>query len=161
MAIIAVRIDGRLIHGQVANLWAPKLGASRIMIVDDEVAKNDLQKAGLKLACPAGIKLSVLPVEKAAKNINDGKYDTQKLFIVANDPKPLLGLIEHGVNLKEINVGNLPKTEVTKEVTRSVYVTDEQIKTFEKINEHGIALISQMTPGESSSDFFALLSKVK
>ena len=68
MSIIGVRIDGRLIHGQVANLWATKLNISRIMVVDDEVAGNAIEKSGLKLATPAGVKLSVLPVEKAAQN---------------------------------------------------------------------------------------------
>ena len=50
MSIIGVRIDGRLIHGQVANLWATKLNISRIMVVDDEVAGNAIEKSGLKLA---------------------------------------------------------------------------------------------------------------
>lgn len=63
MAIIGVRIDGRLIHGQVANLWTTKLNITRIMVVDDEVATNAIEKSGLKLATPAGVKLSVLPVE--------------------------------------------------------------------------------------------------
>ena len=47
MAIIATRIDGRLIHGQVANLWTGKLNITRIMVIDDEVAQNDIEKQGL------------------------------------------------------------------------------------------------------------------
>lgn len=83
MAIIGVRIDGRLIHGQVANLWVTKLSITRILVVDDEVAMNTVEKSGLKLATPAGVKLSVLPIEKAAENILAGKYDSQRLLIVA------------------------------------------------------------------------------
>ena len=80
MAIIATRIDGRLIHGQVANLWTGKLNITRIMVIDDEVAQNDIEKQGLKLACPPGVKLSILPVQKAAENILAGKYDSQRLL---------------------------------------------------------------------------------
>ena len=69
MAIIATRIDGRLIHGQVANLWTTKLNISRIMVIDDAVAQNDIEKQGLKLAFPPGEKLSILPIDKAANNI--------------------------------------------------------------------------------------------
>ena len=72
MTIVGNRIDGRLIHGQVANLWTTKLNISRIMVVDDEVAENTIEKSGLKLATPAGVKLSVLPVAKAAENILAG-----------------------------------------------------------------------------------------
>ena len=73
MTIIANRIDGRLIHGQVANLWTTTLNISRIMVVDDEVAENAIEKSGLTLATPAGVKLSVLPVAKAAANVLAGK----------------------------------------------------------------------------------------
>ena len=56
MTIVGARIDGRLIHGQVANLWTTKLNISRIMVIDDEVAENAIEKSGLKLATPAGVK---------------------------------------------------------------------------------------------------------
>ena len=46
MTIVGCRIDGRLIHGQVANLWTTKLNVSRIMVIDDEVAQNDIEKSG-------------------------------------------------------------------------------------------------------------------
>lgn len=90
MAIIATRIDCRLIHGQVANLWTTKLNISRIMVIDDAVAQNDIEKQGLKLACPPGVKLSILPIDKAANNIKEGKYDTQRLLIVARRPENFL-----------------------------------------------------------------------
>lgn len=60
MTIVGCRIDGRLIHGQVANLWAGKLNVSRIMVVDDEVVNNDIEKSGLKLATPPGLGFAIL-----------------------------------------------------------------------------------------------------
>ena len=48
-------IDGRLIHGQVANLWAGKLNVSRIMVVDDEVVNNDVEKEWFETATPPGV----------------------------------------------------------------------------------------------------------
>ena len=68
--IIAVRIDGRLIHGQVANLWTTKLNITRIMVVDDEVSQSAIEKSGLKLATPAGVKLSVLPYTRRQKYLS-------------------------------------------------------------------------------------------
>src|SRR5699024_11949196 len=97
MAIIGSRIDGRLVHGQVANLWATKLNISRIMVVDNAVAENTIEKQGLKLATPSGVKLSVLPVEKAANNILAGKYDTQRLLIIKKNPVVYLELLESGM----------------------------------------------------------------
>lgn len=157
MAIIGVRIDGRLIHGQVANLWATSLNIGRIMVVDDEVAENPIEKSGLKLASPPGVKLSVLPIEKAANNILAGKYDSQRLFIVARKPDRLLKLVELGVPITEINVGNMSQTPETKAVTKTVHVVDSDIEAFGKLSEKGVKLVHQMVPSDSIEDFTKLL----
>lgn len=159
MTIIASRIDGRLIHGQVANLWTSKLSISRLMVVDDVMSQDTIGKQGLKLATPAGVKLSVLPVEKAAANIIAGNYDTQRVMIVARHPEEFLSLIESGVPITEINVGNMSQSEQTRSITRSVNVLDEHIDTFLKLDEKGIKLINQMSPQENAVDFIKILKK--
>lgn len=159
MSIIAVRIDGRLIHGQVANLWTTKLNITRIMVVDDEVAKNDIEKSGLKLATPAGVKLSVLPIEKAANNILAGKYDSQRLLVIARKPDRLLKLVELGVPLEEINVGNMSQTDETRSITKSINVVDQDVEVFKQLNDKGVRLVAQMVPSDKAEDFMSLLNK--
>lgn len=146
MTIVATRIDGRLIHGQVANLWTTKLNISRIMVVDEDIVNSDLEKTALKLATPAGIKLSVLTIDKAATNILAGRYDSQRLLIVAKRPKTFLGLMNKGVTLTELNVGNMSQTPETRSVTRSINVVDEDIQDFDAIQAKGTHLIAQMVP---------------
>ena len=143
MTIIAARIDGRLIHGQVANLWTTKLNISRIMVVDDEIVDSSLEKTALKLATPAGVKLSILTVEKAANNLA-GKYDSQRLMIVARKPDRFLGLIERGC-YSELNVGNMSQSSETRSVTRSINVVSDDIKDFDAINAKGTKLIARGT----------------
>lgn len=157
MAIIGVRIDGRLIHGQVANLWTTKLDISRIMVVDNEVATNDIEKSGLKLATPAGVKLSVLPVEKAAANILAGKYDSQRLLIVAKKPEIFYELVEKGVPIETINVGNMSQNSNTRSITKSINVEPKDIEMFNQLNEKGVKLTAQMVPTDKAEDFMNLL----
>lgn len=157
MTIVGARIDGRLIHGQVANLWATKLQISRIMVVDDAVAENAIEKSGLKMATPPGVKLSVLPVAKAAENILAGKYDSQRLFIVARRPDRYLRLVELGVPLEHVNVGNMSQTPETRSITRSINVVDEDVEAFNKLAEKGVKLTAQMVPNDPVEDFMKLL----
>ena len=159
MSIIGVRIDGRLIHGQVANLWTTKLNITRIMVVDDEVAKNDIEKSGLKLATPPGVKLSVLPIEKAANNILAGKYDSQRLLIIAREPDRLLKLVELGVPIEEINVGNMSQTNETRSITKSINVVDQDVEVFNKLQAKGVRLVGQMVTSDKAENFMALLAK--
>ena len=157
MTIVGNRIDGRLIHGQVANLWTTKLNISRIMVVDDEVAENAIEKSGLKLATPAGVKLSVLPVAKAAENILAGKYANQRLLIVARTPDRFLKLVEAGVPIETLNVGNMSQTPETRSITRSINVIDEDVVVFNKLHEKGVTITAQMVPNDPVEDFMKLL----
>ena len=74
MEIVNVRIDERLIHGQVAAYWTNNLNATRIMVIDDMAAKDEIQKIALKMACPSAVKLSILPAEKAAARLKEEAY---------------------------------------------------------------------------------------
>ena len=159
MSITAVRIDGRLIHGQVANLWTTKLGISRIMVVDDGVTTNAIEKSGLKLATPAGVKLSILSIDKAAANILAGKYESQRVLIIAKKPDRLLKLVELGVPIKKINVGNMSQSDESKSITRSINVLEEDIESFKKLNEKGVELVSQMVPSDREENFMGLLKQ--
>lgn len=155
--IIASRIDGRLVHGQVANLWAPKLNVDRIIVVDEDAADNDIEKSGLRLATPSGIRLSVLPAERAARQITEGRYGSQRLMIVARRPKVFLELVQQGVDIDKLNVGNMSQTSETRSITNSINVTDEDISIFEELEEKGVNLVSQMVPNDQAKDFMKLL----
>lgn len=159
MTISAVRIDGRLIHGQVANLWTTKLGVTRIMVIDDKVAASDIEKSGLKLARPAGIDLSVLSEKVAADHIKRGGYDSQKVFIVVKRPQVLLDLVNDGVKLETINVGNMSQTDETTQITNSINVVQDDVDAFKALHEKEIKITQQMVPGDQANDFMAILKK--
>ncbi len=157
MAIIHVRIDERLIHGQVATVWSNSLGATRIMVINDEASKDDIQKSVLKMATPPGIKLSVLTVSDAAERIKAGRYDSDKVFMIFKTPKDCLRLIETGISLPEINVGNMAHKEGATQVKRSVNVTKDDIETFKKLNSMGIKMTARMIPDEPANNFMDII----
>lgn len=151
--IVGARIDFRLIHGQVANLWANARQVSRFMVVDDEVSGDDTQKQVLRMACPASCRLSVLPVEKAAANITAGKYDAQRLFIVAKKPETYLRLVQAGVKLDQLIVGNMTTMNVAKTINRNVACDEGDLKAFEGLKAAGVPMVYQLTPQDNPVNF--------
>ena len=151
MAIVHVRIDDRLIHGQVAVVWTNTIGADRIMVVNDEVANDDMQKSILKMATPPGIKLSVLTIEKAANRIKEGRYDNDKVFMVIRDPKDCIKLINRGVNITKINVGNMGKKKNTTQIKKTVNITKEHLNSFIELDKMGVDLTARMIPNEEET----------
>lgn len=90
----------------------------------------------------------------------EGRYDSQRLLIVARKPDSFLGLIQKGVTISELNVGNMSQTPETRPVTRSINVVDEDIEAFKAISAKGCHLIAQMVPNDAPADFMQLLDKV-
>lgn len=154
-----VRIDERLIHGQVATMWTNALHLTRLMVIGDDIVKNDIQKTALKTACPHGVHLSILTAKGAARRINSGKYQGQTVLILVKNPGVLKELVDNGVKLPEINVGNMSTKANSRQVAKSVAVTEEDIENFKYLDQKGCHLYHQMVPAEDKEDFMKLLSK--
>lgn len=160
MKKLNVRIDERLIHGQVATMWTNLLNIQRIIVVDDEVIKSTTEKEVLKMAKPASVKLSILSERGASERIVAGKYDDENVLILVKNPLTILSLVNNGVNVEEIIVGNLSKKEGGRVITRSININKEDENAFEELNEKGIKIYSQMVPNDAKKDFIKLMKEV-
>lgn len=159
MNIVGTRIDGRLVHGQVANLWIPKLQVERVIVIDEKVANSDIEKSGLRLATPMGVKLSVLSPQRAAEQLVGGRYGNQRLFILAKGPQAFAELVNNGVKLDALNVGNMSKNDQTQAMTNSINITGEDYDVFQELAQQGVKLTAQMVPGTKEESFLEIMKK--
>lgn len=157
MEIVNIRIDERLIHGQVAAVWSKALSVTRIMVVDEDVLKNPAQKSILKMACPAGCKLSILSVATAANNLNIRKYEGDRIFLVVRSPATLRALYDAGYHFDAVNVGNMAQKEGSRAISRSVCVTPKDEEDFRYLADKGVRLVVQRVPSEASAQLMDLL----
>lgn len=147
--IIHIRIDDRLIHGQVAMFWTNELSATRIMVINDEVANNNMQKSLLRMAAPANVATSIITKDKAVENISNNKYDGQRVFIVVKSPVDILYLVNHGLDIKSLNVGNMSGRDHTTSIRQNINVTDEEMHAFKELLDKGIEITTIMTPNDT------------
>lgn len=140
MEISFVRIDDRLIHGQVATVWSKECGCNRIMACSDEVAADDLRKQLLLQVALPGIKAYVIPIEKAIESYKDSKYDGFKTLFLFTNPADVLRMIEGGVDIKSVNVGGMCYKEGKKQITGAISVNRSDIEAFKKLDDKGIEL---------------------
>lgn len=157
--IVNIRIDERLIHGQVAGIWSTSLNTQRIIVINNEAATDPLQKSSLRMAAPTSMRLSVLTIKNAVKNINSGKYGKQRLFILFKNPTDVLKFIEEGGNINRINVGNMSHKNGAREVTKSIKVTKDEEVVFHKIAEHGVDITAQLVPNDPIINFMEKLDR--
>lgn len=144
--IIHIRIDDRLIHGQVATLWTNELGATRIMVINDEVANNEIQKTMLRMAAPSNVSTSLITEEKAVNNINNGNYKGQKVLVIVKNPETVVRLMDQGLDIKKINVGNMSTRENTHHIKPSVSITPEEEQAFRVLLDRRVEITAIMVP---------------
>lgn len=155
--IVHLRIDNRLIHGQVAVTWMSHIGAKEIIVCNDKVAADPIQQMALPLAAP-GKKVLVLSVADTIAYAKDHEADT--LFVICKFPTDALEVLKSGVEVQQVNVGNAAPIAGTKYVmvTKSIAATAEDAVVYREIAEmNGGTLTSQLIPTLDKSDFLALL----
>ena len=159
MKIVLVRVDDRLIHGQVAVGWTRTIGASHIVVANDEVAKDNTQKMLLKMATPVGVKSTILSVDEAAALLAAEKFGNDKVLVLVRDPKSLLRLIEGGVKFDKVNIGNVRMMDGRQRITKEVAATSEEIEDWKQLDQAGLQLEALWIPGGSATNFNEVIRK--
>ena len=148
-----LRIDNRLIHGLVAVAWQKYINAKVIIVCNDAVAKDPIQKMALPLAARES-KVLVYSIEETIRYAKE--HADEQVFVIAKFPQDALAILEAGEKVAEINVGNAAPVMGTKYVmvTRSIAATKEDAEVYRKVAErNGGKLTSQIMPSMEISNF--------
>ena len=108
--ILLTRIDNRLIHGQVATQWCGSIGANLILVANDTVANDKLRQGLVDMAAPSYASTRYWTLEKTINTIHKANAK-QLIFIVCENPSDVLKLVEGGVPIKKVNIGNMHMLE--------------------------------------------------
>ncbi|MEW4410995.1 PTS sugar transporter subunit IIB [Clostridium sp. AN503] len=158
MAIVHARVDERLIHGQVAMVWTNTVGATRIVVVNDAAVKDEMIIAGLKMAKPAGVKLSILSKKRAVEKFAEKAYEGENVFLITKNVGDMAELVAAGMEIPSVNVGNVAQREGSKQIKKSVNLTEQDIVEIKDIIAKGIPVTAQMIPNESDQSILNYLA---
>ena len=107
MSIKIVRIDDRLIHGQIVQGWLKTVDVDKILIVSDEVANDEMQQVLLSMAVPSSVKLVIKNIKDATYEISNEVYENDKLMILFSNPQDIVRMIDNGIKFQSINIGGM------------------------------------------------------
>ncbi|MDR0923996.1 MAG: PTS sugar transporter subunit IIB [Hungatella sp.] len=143
-----VRVDHRLLHGQVAFAWTKNLGVDCILIANDEVAKDTLRMGALRMAAPSGVKLVIKSIEDSVANIKAGKTDKYNLFILLESIEDAYRLTEEVPEIKFINLGGIKAAPDKRQISKAISVSDKDCDLLRKMNDKDVKLEIRMVPDE-------------
>ncbi|MGF6270280.1 PTS system galactosamine-specific IIB component [Lelliottia nimipressuralis] len=147
--ILLTRIDNRLVHGQVGVTWTSTIGANLLIVVDDEVAKDEIQQKLMGITADTyGFGIRFFSIEKTIAIIEKAAPH-QKIFLICRTPNIVRKLIEGGVPLKDVNVGNMHFSEGKRQISSKVYVDEQDLDDLRFIKYSGVNLFIQDVPGDA------------
>ncbi len=154
--IVLSRIDERLVHGQVGVQWVGFADANIIVVVNDEVAEDSIQQNLMEMVLADGIAIRFWSVQKTIETIHKAS-ERQRILLVCRTPKDFRQLVEGGVPISNINVGNMHYVDGKKQIAKTVSVDAEDVAEFEQLKALGVACTIQGVPTESATDIFTLI----
>ena len=147
--ITCLRVDHRLLHGQVAFSWTSQLGSNCILIANDNVMQDEMRKMSIKMAKPQGVKLVLKTVDDGIKAINDGVTDKYKLFIVVESIADAYRFATETNVIKSINLGGTKAKKETRNISKAVSVLPEEEELLKKLIEANIEVEIRMIPTDT------------
>lgn len=140
-----VRIDNRLVHGQVIEGWLPHLKVRRVLVLDREAAQSPLTRASMGLAVPEAVALQISPDDAALRNAADDAVPTLVLF---RDVAGAFEAVQHGIRVARLNLGNIHFKDGRHPITASVFLDGEEIRELEQLAQAGVQIEAQALPSE-------------
>lgn len=147
-----VRLDYRLLHGQVCFTWVQHVSANRVIIVDDASANDDLKKSALKLAKPQGVRLNVFTLEQILAKMPKVKQLKENIIIIFGSVHDLATFAKAHPEIAEINYGATANRNGAKQVDQSVFLLPSEIEDTREILAAGVKIYSQQTPSHARTN---------
>ncbi|QQP83057.1 PTS mannose transporter subunit IIAB [Pediococcus acidilactici] len=159
---VLARIDTRLLHGQVATSWTKTTNPDRIIVVSDNVAKDNLRSSMIKQAAPAGVKAHVVPIEQMIKLAKDDKhFGGTRAMLLFETPQDALKAIEGGVPIKTLNVGSMAHSAGKVQPNTVLAFDQNDIDTYKKLENMGVQMDVRKVPSDSRDNLDAIMKKAQ
>jgi len=156
MSLRLVRIDDRLIHGQVVAGWLRALGAQRIVIVDDASARDEFLREVLTLAAPQGVPVEVHGLAEGAVRCVELAAAPEPAIVLARSPRTILGLRQAGVPIEVVDLGGMGSGPGRRRLHKSISVSPDELRELREIERLGTRVEVQIMADDRPIPFRSL-----
>jgi mannose/fructose/N-acetylgalactosamine-specific phosphotransferase system component IIB len=155
-----VRIDDRLIHGQVIAVWCKHRRFTRIVIVDDGVAADAFMQEVLRLAAPPGLEVDVLSIEEGIDTLTGNLSNRGTTMVLVKSPQTARRLYDGGLEYSALNIGGIGSGPGRKNIFKNIAASQEEIVILKYLLDQGVEITLLTVPGEKSKAFSDLAGKL-
>ncbi len=157
MPLVMVRIDDRLIHGQVVIGWGSILKPDRILLCSDEVATVEWQRTIYMSAVPDSVKASVMTTAETVDALKNGLFDDERILLLVDSPKSVVQLVDQGIPIDKVNVGGMHFKPGKNQLCPFIFVDESDIHSFRELHRRGVQIEGRDVPTRTPLDIAKVL----
>jgi mannose/fructose/N-acetylgalactosamine-specific phosphotransferase system component IIB len=144
-----VRIDDRLIHGQVVGGWLPVVQAERIVVASDRAAADPLQAGLMRLAVPDHVDVDILPLDQVSAQLKSGAWGKERVMLLLSGVHELDRLMTLGASIQNVNLGGLHDAPGRRMVVPHLALTREEKEVLARLISEGVSFETRPLPGDA------------
>ena len=154
-----IRIDDRLIHGQIATQWLKYAHGNKVLIIDDKVPEQPMQVRILKAAAPPGIKVIIKNVADGIEYCKKDPKPDESIVMLVKVPEVIEKLVDAGVDIKTVILGGMGFKEGKKRLNKNVSAFPEEIECMKRLASRGIEIYYHLVPEEAPQSLDKVLKE--
>ena len=144
--IVFIRIDDRLIHGQVVEGWVNFLKATCLLVADDAVASSALQRDIMELSVPKGLKVFIGKVEEICGRLRTATLEPERAILLFSNPVDVLRALKAGMDCAALNIGGMHYVSGKRKLMDVLAVDDADLAALKELTANGIKVNVQTVP---------------
>ena len=156
-----VRVDFRLIHGQVITKWSNTISAKEIVVVNDQLSKDEYMAEIYIMAAPPGMKVHVLSINDFVAKAKEGAYASGNILVLFKNIKDSKDVVELGVPFKQVQIGGLGSGNGRTSVVKGISIDAADVENLTAIQNSGAEVSFQVTPEEQKLSLEKASKKVR
>ena len=143
-----VRVDFRLIHGQVITKWSNTISAKEIVVINDQLSKDEYMAEIYIMAAPPGMKVSVLSINDFVTQAKNGSYASGNILVLFKNIKDARDVVDLDIPFKQVQIGGLGSGNGRTSVVKGISIDMEDIENLTAVQNSGAEVSFQVTPEE-------------
>ena len=161
MALVFVRIDNRLIHGQVLEAWVPFVRADCIVVANDGIARKPLQKLMMQASVPSRMQVEIGTVAEAIQLLNSPQLNKRRTLLLFGTTADAVRAYQGGLIYDRLNLGNLQADRGKARLSCTLFLDPADLDDLELLDQAGVKITARCIPADGERPWRKLIPATK
>ncbi len=149
--MIWYRVDNRLIHGQIIEAWLPYIGATRLVVANENLAGDALQQQIMLLAVPSRIRVDFLSLAAVPAEVRSSEAHGERTLVLFASCADARVVHDAGLRFGVLNIGNIHYAPGKRQICPHVALSEEDTVCLHTLADHDVILDFRCVPNAAGN----------